>query len=207
MTDRVAVNDFVLERFRRTSGKSTNTPYELATAGATAGLCQFVATNPMEIVKIRMQMQSKTDGAKLSGGQIVRELGLRGLYTGGKATLMRDIPFSIVYFGLYGYIKQKMSDEHGAIPTWKVFVASCTAGTIASSSVTPADVIKTRLQVKVPEGQLPYKGVVDCFSRTVKSEGYAALFKGVVPRVMVISPLFGKLDLDLISCEQESNFI
>jgi hypothetical protein len=173
------------------SGKGTNSPYELATAGATAGLCQFVATNPMEIVKIRMQMQSKTDGAKLSGGQIVRELGLRGLYTGGKATLMRDIPFSILYFGLYGYIKQKMSDEHGAIPTWKVFVASCTAGTIASSSVTPADVIKTRLQVKVPEGQLPYKGVVDCFSRTVKSEGYAALFKGVVPRVMVISPLFG----------------
>jgi hypothetical protein len=45
---------------------------------------------------------------------------------------------------------------------------------------------------------LPYKGVVDCFSRTVKSEGYAALFKGVVPRVMVISPLFGKLDRDSI---------
>jgi solute carrier family 25 aspartate/glutamate transporter 12/13 len=47
------------------------------------------------------------------------------------------------------------------------------------------------LQAKTPPGQEPYKGVIDCFTRTVRAEGFRALFKGVLPRVMVISPLFG----------------
>jgi solute carrier family 25 aspartate/glutamate transporter 12/13 len=189
---KLGVNDFVLEVFRRLKKKNMNSVPELMFAGATAGMCQFVATNPMEIVKIRMQMQRKQEGGpRLGALGIVRELGVRGLYTGGKATLLRDIPFSIIYFGFYGFLKQKWTDVNGQISTLKVFVVSCIAGTIAASSVTPADVIKTRLQAKTPPGQEPYKGVIDCFTRTVRAEGFRALFKGVLPRVMVISPLFG----------------
>jgi len=155
-------------------------------------MCQFVVTNPMEIVKIQLQMQRKTDLSQSKGAlATVRELGLSGLYTGGKATLLRDIPFSILYFSIYGYIKQSWTDKDGNISISKVFGASCIGGVIASSSVTPADVIKTRLQIKVPEGQQPYKGVIDCYKRTVSVEGHKALFKGVIPRVLVISPLFG----------------
>ena len=35
-------------------------------------------------------------------GDMVKELGIRGMYTGTVATGMRDVPFSIVYFSLYG---------------------------------------------------------------------------------------------------------
>lgn len=55
-------------------------------AGATAGTCQVIATNPMEIVKIRMQLGQ-------SAAQVMRDLGVGGLYKGTAATLCRDVPF------------------------------------------------------------------------------------------------------------------
>jgi solute carrier family 25 aspartate/glutamate transporter 12/13 len=52
-----------------------------ALAGASAGLCQLVITNPMEIVKIRLQTSTEK-GSRGSLGHVVKELGLRGLFTG-----------------------------------------------------------------------------------------------------------------------------
>jgi hypothetical protein len=52
----------------------------------------------MEIVKIRMQMQKKQEGGpRLGALGVARELGLRGLYTGGKATLLRYFPIHTFY--------------------------------------------------------------------------------------------------------------
>ena len=36
-----------------------------------------------------------------------------------------------------------------------------------------------------------YKGMVDCFVRTVKEEGMAALFKGIVPNYVKVRLAFG----------------
>lgn len=105
--------------------------------------------------------------------------------------MYRDIPFSMMYFASYGYMKQKISDETGYAPPLQVLGISTLAGILSSALATPADVIKTRLQVTPSKGIEPYKGIRDCFVRTVKNEGFGALFKGVVPRVLVVSPLFG----------------
>lgn len=52
------------------------------------------------------------------------------------------------------------------------------AGMPAASLVTPADVIKTRLQVAARAGQTTYSGVVDCFAKILREEGPKALWKG-----------------------------
>lgn len=62
----------------------------LALSGAIAGTCQVVATNPMEIVKIRMQM-SASSGGHVTYGSIIRDLGISGLYTSFHATLLRYV--------------------------------------------------------------------------------------------------------------------
>ncbi|MEE6466520.1 hypothetical protein FKM82_006981 [Ascaphus truei] len=48
----------------------------------------------------------------------------------------------------------------------------------AASLVTPADVIKTRLQVAARAGQTTYTGVIDCFRKVLREEGHRALWKG-----------------------------
>lgn len=113
------------------------------------------------------------------------------LYLTGLALLHADI-FSAIYFTLYGNLKRIARERRGGadLPTYVVFLCSVSAGTVAAAGVTPADVIKTRLQVK-QSATNPYKGIADCFSRILKEEGPRALFKGTLPRVMIISPLFG----------------
>lgn len=51
-------------------------------------------------------------------------------------------------------------------------------GVPAASLVTPADVIKTRLQVAARAGQTTYSGVIDCFRKILKEEGFKAFWKG-----------------------------
>lgn len=58
------------------------------------------------------------------------------------------------------------------------FFAAFVKGVPAASLVTPADVIKTRLQVAARAGQTTYNGVVDCFRKILQEEGFKALWKG-----------------------------
>ena len=51
-------------------------------------------------------------------------------------------------------------------------------GVPAAGLLTPADVIKTRLQVKARKGQQTYNGIVDCFRKILRTEGPRAFWKG-----------------------------
>jgi len=57
--------------------------------------------------------------------------------------------------------------------------------------VTPADVIKTRLQVVARAGQTTYSGVFDAAKKIMAEEGFKAFWKGTGARVMRSSPQFG----------------
>ncbi|KAJ2783767.1 mitochondrial aspartate-glutamate transporter agc1 [Coemansia javaensis] len=173
-----------------------------ALAGATAGLCQVIATNPMEIVKIRMQIAATASGSAAAAGGvsamgIVRSLGVRGLYRGTAATLLRDVPFSLLFFPLQALFAQQAharlhagGDPAAKPSTLSVLAGSTVAGVVAAASVTPADVIKTRLQSS-SQPSPPYRGLRDCAARIMAAEGPRAFFKGVVPRCLTTAPLFG----------------
>jgi len=186
---KLAVNDFLRKTLK---GDKHDIPlsHEVL-AGGGAGFCQVIATNPMEIVKIRLQNAS-LQNERLDMVTVVRDLGFRGLYYGAGATLLRDVPFSMVYFSLYGRLKKYFADQKSGITSLpKILLSSTIAGVFAAALATPADVIKTRLQVKPGPGDPVYTGIRDCFETISKKEGPRAFFKGVVPRVLIISPLFG----------------
>ena len=54
-----------------------------------------------------------------------------------------------------------------ALPKSRVEVGmiSIFVGAPAASLTTPADVVKTRLQVKSKEGRTAYSGMIDCFRK------------------------------------------
>uniref|UniRef100_A0A096NZ49 Solute carrier family 25 member 13 n=1 Tax=Papio anubis TaxID=9555 RepID=A0A096NZ49_PAPAN len=157
-----------------------------------AGGSQVIFTNPLEIVKIRLQVAGEiTTGPRVSALSVVRDLGFFGIYKGAKACFLRDIPFSAIYFPCYAHVKASFANEDGQVSPGSLLLAGAIAGMPAASLVTPADVIKTRLQVAARAGQTTYSGVIDCFKKILREEGPKALWKGAGARVFRSSPQFG----------------
>lgn len=163
-------------------------------AGSTAGLCQVIVTNPLEVSKIRLQTQGEKIGAEaLSALQVVRLLGIRGLYKGSVACLLRDIPFSSIYFPAYANIKKYLFNYDPNLPgykkslePWELLCSGALAGMPAAFLTTPSDVIKTKIQ-----SGGTYSGVSATFRRILAEEGPRAFFKGGIARVCRSSPQFG----------------
>uniref|UniRef100_A0A8C6GPR6 EF-hand domain-containing protein n=1 Tax=Mus spicilegus TaxID=10103 RepID=A0A8C6GPR6_MUSSI len=187
---KLTVNDFVRDKFTKRDG-SIPLPAEIL-AGGCAGGSQVIFTNPLEIVKIRLQVAGEiTTGPRVSALNVLQDLGLFGLYKGAKACFLRDIPFSAIYFPVYAHCKLLLADENGRVGGINLLTAGALAGVPAASLVTPADVIKTRLQVAARAGQTTYSGVVDCFRKILREEGPSAFWKGTAARVFRSSPQFG----------------
>jgi hypothetical protein len=172
-------------------------------SGASAGFFQVIATNPMEITKIRLQMQSTLPAAeRLNTMQVVKSLGLRGMYQGTLATLSRDVPYSILFFPLYANVKLAMADSNGHNSLGSVLTAGMLSGAFAAGAVTPTDVVKTRLQLS--GGKERYGTVFKAYGTIIKEEGLAALYKGAVPRMVVVGPLFG---ITLLAFEAQKDYM
>uniref|UniRef100_A0A8C1JLR8 Solute carrier family 25 member 12 n=1 Tax=Cyprinus carpio TaxID=7962 RepID=A0A8C1JLR8_CYPCA len=187
---KLTVNDFVRDKF--TTKEDTIPLAAEILAGGCAGGSQVIFTNPLEIVKIRLQVAGEiTTGPRVSALSVVRDLGFFGLYKGAKACFLRDIPFSAIYFPVYAHTKASMADEDGRVGPLQLLTAGAIAGVPAASLVTPADVIKTRLQVAARAGQTTYSGVIDCFRKILHEEGFRALWKGAGARVFRSSPQVG----------------
>lgn len=161
-------------------------------AGGCGGASQVMFTNPLEIVKIRLQVAGEiASGAKVSAWGVVKELGFFGLYKGSRACFLRDIPFSMIYFPAYAHLKPAFADENGYNSPLSLLTAGAIAGMPAASLVTPADVVKTRLQVVARAGQTTYSGLTDAVKKIYVEEGFAAFWKGAVARMCRSSPQFG----------------
>ncbi|XP_054543621.1 electrogenic aspartate/glutamate antiporter SLC25A13, mitochondrial isoform X2 [Pan troglodytes] len=227
---KLTVNDFVRDKFMHKDG-SVPLAAEIL-AGGCAGGSQVIFTNPLEIVKIRLQVAGEiTTGPRVSALSVVRDLGFFGIYKmesysvalagmqwhdlsslqppspgssdssasvsrvagikGAKACFLRDIPFSAIYFPCYAHVKASFANEDGQVSPGSLLLAGAIAGMPAASLVTPADVIKTRLQVAARAGQTTYSGVIDCFRKILREEGPKALWKGAGARVFRSSPQFG----------------
>lgn len=120
---------------------------------------------------------------------VIRQLGLRGLYLGAPVTLLRDVPFSFIFFPLYSNLKTRLAKNPEAPSMLTLLSSGTLAGAVAASAVTPADVIKTRLQAE--NTTIVYNGIWDCVKKTYHEGGISVFFRGAVQRASVVAPLFG----------------
>lgn len=99
--------------------------------------------------------------------QIKKTKGVRGLYSGLLPTLLRDAPFSAVYYGIYTQSKQHLElyfmDD---FPTYVLhFSAGVFSGFLATLITHPFDVIKSIIQAQNGEY---YKGMLDTAVKVLK---------------------------------------
>ncbi|XP_028811500.1 mitochondrial glutamate carrier 1 isoform X1 [Denticeps clupeoides] len=180
---KLAANDFFRHHLSQDEQKLTL--FREMLAGCGAGTCQVIITTPMEMLKIQLQDAGRIEAQRKMAGaggplgdhvkrkpptalQLSRELlkrrGIAGLYKGLGATLLRDVPFSIIYFPLFANLNSwGCGGSEGPGPFYVSFVSGCIAGSTAAVAVNPVDVIKTRLQSLTRGCQEDtYTGVADC---------------------------------------------
>ncbi|KAL1408030.1 mitochondrial aspartate-glutamate transporter agc1 [Vanrija albida] len=196
---KITVNELVRKKATDPETGRISLAWELIAGGA-AGGCQVSVTNPLEIVKIRLQMAGEMaradpgNAAPRGALHVIKQLGIFGLYKGAVACLWRDVPFSMIYFTAYAHLKKDIfSEGHRGkqLSFGELLLAAGIAGMPAAYLTTPADVIKTRLQSQQRAGQTVYKGFFDGFRKILQEEGVKALYKGGIARVIRSSPQFG----------------
>jgi solute carrier family 25 (mitochondrial aspartate/glutamate transporter), member 12/13 len=188
---KLGVNDHLRERLAAPDGSLSIGMSMMAGAGA--GFSQVIATNPMEMVMITMQTRSLQGRKSKSMAKVIRGLGLAGLYRGTSATLARDVPFSVVFFSLRARLEEAMADKSGKTPMSRVFVAGIVSGSTAAALSTPMDVVKTRLMAAggMADTGVPPARMLPMIQKIWVEEGARGFFNGAVPRMLIISPLFG----------------
>lgn len=197
---KLTVNDLArkaLAKRRGTTSDGQLPALEGMLAGGIAGACQSIATNPMEMVKINMQLSQQGSRRTPSLLETVRALGLRGMYKGTAATLMRDVPFSMIFFQSFASIEEalKRRQGEGQLGLPYVLLAGFGAGCIGAVAATPMDLVKTRYQAEwfasKLDGTLKCRSISRIWKETVREEGVQALFKGSLQRCFIVGPLFG----------------
>ncbi|XP_059292531.1 mitochondrial arginine transporter BAC2-like [Lycium ferocissimum] len=164
----------------------------VALGGTTAGAIQSLIISPVELVKIQLQLQSKTKQCSnrttsLNGPidvtrRIFRREGWIGIYRALTVTVLRDAHSHGLYFWVYEYTKEKLlpgSRKNGQESFQTMLVAGGLAGAVSWISCYPLDVVKTRLQAQSQSKSAKYCGIVDCFRRSVREKGHGVLWRGV----------------------------
>lgn len=158
-------------------------------AGAFAGVLTTTIMAPGERIKCLLQVQEGSAGsgaaAKYAGPvdcakQLFREGGIRSLYRGTCATLLRDVPASGFYLAGYELLMRVWAGEDRTqLSPLKTLVAGGVAGMANWGYAIMPDVLKSRLQT-APEGKYP-NGVRDVFKDLIRTEGPRSLFKDFLP--------------------------
>ncbi|KZF18834.1 mitochondrial 2-oxodicarboxylate carrier [Xylona heveae TC161] len=162
--------------------------------GATAGATEAFVVVPFELVKIRLQ--DRASAGKYNGmvdcvTKIVKQEGPLAMYNGLESTLWRHILWNAGYFGVIFQIRQVLPKaETKGQKVRNDLISGAIGGTIGTILNTPMDVVKSRIQ-NSPKiaGQAPkYNWAWPAIGTVMKEEGFGALYKGFVPKVLRLGP-------------------
>lgn len=163
--------------------------------GATAGATESFVVVPFELVKIRLQ--DKASAGRYNGmldvvAKTVKQEGILAMYNGLESTLWRHILWNAGYFGCIFQVRQllpKAKDKRGQMVN--DILAGSVGGTVGTIVNTPMDVVKSRIQnsVKVAGTVPKYNWAWPAVATVMKEEGFAALYKGFLPKVLRLGPV------------------
>lgn len=183
-------------------------------AAASAGIVTGTATNPIWLVKTRLQLDKSH--AERTGFlsnrqyknsldcvmQTVRKEGIRGLYRGLSASYL-GVSESTLQWVLYEQMKLYLRKRESRLLSlgreWTVWDQTVAwSGKLGAAGIAklfaavityPHEVVRTRLrQAPLHDGRLKYTGLVQCFGSIWKEEGMIAFYGGLTPHLLRVVP-------------------
>lgn len=197
-TPKRAVKFFTFEQYKQffMFGSSTPTPLTFSLAGLGAGATEAVFVNPFEVVKVSLQSNKLKSSEAPSTWTVTRVIinengfGLKGLNKGLTATIARNSIFNMFYFGFYHSVKGLLPEYENPYQEFsKKIGLGFISGSVASCLNIPFDVAKSRIQGPQPVvGEIKYRTTLNSIAIVYREEGFAALYKGLLPKVLRLGP-------------------
>ena len=162
--------------------------------GASAGATEAFVVVPFELVKIRLQ--DKAQAGKYTGMidcvmKTVRQEGPLALYNGLESTMWRHILWNAGYFGCIFQVRAQLPvAESKSQQMTNDLLAGAIGGTTGTILNTPMDVVKSRIQnsPKIAGAVLKYNWAWPALGTVMREEGFSALYKGFLPKVLRLGP-------------------
>ncbi|KAK7873949.1 hypothetical protein R5R35_012959 [Gryllus longicercus] len=159
-----------------------------------AGMVSSAIANPTDVLKVRMQVLGHRSHRGLVSCflDVYQQEGVGGLWRGVGPTAQRAAVIAAVELPVYDFCKQYLMGTFGDHIS-NHFISSFIASLGSAIASTPIDVIRTRLMnqrklKQVGSSNHIYSGSMDCLVRTVRNEGFFALYKGFVPTWVRMGP-------------------
>lgn len=187
--------EFCRKKFGYTGGLEGNDWWKPMLAGATSRTFSVTVISPLEMVRTKLQSEQLSYsqiGKALQ--QTIKKDGPLTLWKGWGPTILRDVPFSAIYWLGYERMKAHVLLTRGSneMSFMESFTAGAISGTIAGIVTNPFDVIKTHRQIELgqvlKEGQSKSSSTWKLMLSAQTEHGLHVLFAGLVPRLIKVAP-------------------
>ncbi|KAI0432140.1 mitochondrial dicarboxylate carrier protein [Xylaria sp. FL1042] len=184
---------------------------QVVTAGATAGLISRFVIAPLDVVKIRLQLQSHSLSDPLSHQDlrgspiykgtirtlqhIVKHEGITGLWKGNVPAEMMYVSYAAVQFTAYRSTTLLLhrlagDDADNRLPqAAESFISGAAAGAAATATTYPLDLLRTRFAAQ--GNDRVYTSLRRAIWEIRRDEGTRGFFRGLSPGLAQIVPLMG----------------
>lgn len=159
-----------------------------AVARASAGLLMM----PITVIKVRYESSFYSYKSLWGAGNtILKNEGIKGLFSGFGATAIRDAPYAGLYVLFYEESKRRLSQIQEVTPFAEIsnsegcmksstslsinFLSGVLAAGFATAITNPFDAVKTRLQLMPGK----YSNMIIAGRRMVQEDGIRGLFDGL----------------------------
>jgi len=165
-----------------------DTPWIHILSAAAAGIISSVSTNPLWVVKTRLQLEREKTHTSLGSvvRRIGRESGVRGFYLGLSASIYGTSE-TVLHFVVYEYLKKQMAERLGM---WddrhdlQRFLGYMVCGAISKTGATciayPHEVARTRMR----EPGNKYTSFWQTLGLVYREEGRPGLYRGLATNLV-----------------------
>lgn len=168
-------------------------------AGGIAGFVTRGLSQPLDVLKIRFQLQvepisnaataSKYKSMLQAATLIYREEGLKALWKGHVPAQLLSVTYGIVQFWTFHQLSRQQILPESYKPIVN-FYSGALGGCSATLFSFPFDVIRTRL-VSQSESERVYVNMREAILKMSKNEGFLVFYRGLMPTFIQVAPYTG----------------
>lgn len=182
-----------------------------SSAGAISGAISRTVTSPLDVIKIRFQVQleptsswtslhrdlskpSKYTGMFQATKDIFREEGIRGFWRGNVPALLMVMPYTAIQFTVLHKLKtfasgSSKTENHINLSPYLSYVSGAVAGCAATVGSYPFDLLRTIL---ASQGEPKvYPNMRSASIDILQTRGFRGLYSGLSPTLVEIIPYAG----------------